>query len=256
MVGARMAASHHLSENIQHLFCMLSGKVRFQAISVPKSLPFFSWLHALHKQMGTPKRLSKEIREKEVYIYCSNASHFAVRRVPIRNIWSLEPGECIVAEEIMKRLKCEVYFPMRDVGLDLLVVKGDKHLGIQVKESRYYTNRRSKSGHVGYSWHEIKKAKFDKSRGKVNFYVFLTYLPVAEQHKISRFENKFLIIPSTELEKRMTIKDPGKMGVYRFYFHFQGSNVWDERVTVSINSELANYSKFLDAWHLIEQALK
>lgn len=39
--------------------------------------------------------------------------------MPVRNIWSLEPGECIVAEEIIKKLGCEVYFPVRDVGLDL-----------------------------------------------------------------------------------------------------------------------------------------
>ena len=56
--------------------------------------------------------------------------------MPIRNLWSLEPGECIVAEELIKRLKCDVYFPIRDVGIDLLAVKGAKHIGIQVKESR------------------------------------------------------------------------------------------------------------------------
>ena len=56
-------------------------------------------------------------------------------RLPVRNIWSLEPGECIVAEEIMKRLKYEVFFPLRDIGIDLLVVKSNKHVGIQVKES-------------------------------------------------------------------------------------------------------------------------
>lgn len=176
--------------------------------------------------------------------------------MPVRNIWSLEPGECIVAEEIMDKLKCEVYFPVRDVGLDLLVVKGDKHAGIQVKESRYYMSRRWRSGHVGHSWHQIKRAKFLKNRGKVDFYVFLTYLPLVEKHKISRFENKFLIVPTAELEKRMTVKDPGKKGVYSFCFHFEGSNVWDERVTVGIDNELTNYTKFLDAWHLIEQALK
>jgi hypothetical protein len=74
----------------------------------------------------------------------------------------LEPGECIVAEEIMDKLKCEVYFPVHDVGLDLLVVKGDKHAGIQVKESRYYMGHRWRSGHVGHSWHQIKRAKFVK----------------------------------------------------------------------------------------------
>ena len=104
--------------------------------------------------------------------------------------------------------------------------------------------------------HQIKRAKFVKNRGKVDFYVFLTYLPLVGEHKISRFENKFLIVPTAELEKRMTVKDPGKKGVYSFCFHFEGSNVWDERVTVGIDNELTNYTKFLDAWHLIEQALK
>ena len=43
--------------------------------------------------------------------------------MPVRNLWSLEPGECLVAEEILNRLKnVEVYFPIRDVGVDLLVV--------------------------------------------------------------------------------------------------------------------------------------
>jgi hypothetical protein len=54
----------------------------------------------------------------------------------------------------------------------------------------------------------------------------------------------------------MAVKDPGKKGVYSFCFHFEGLNVWDERVTVGIDNELTNYTKFLDAWHLIEQALK
>lgn len=62
--------------------------------------------------------------------------------MPIRNIWSLEPAECIVAEELTNRLRgCQVFFPLHDVGVDLLVVKGEKHLSLQVKESRYYSRR-------------------------------------------------------------------------------------------------------------------
>jgi hypothetical protein len=53
----------------------------------------------------------------------------------------LELGECIFAEEIMERLRCEVCLAVRDVGLDLLVVKVDKRLGIQVEESGYYIGR-------------------------------------------------------------------------------------------------------------------
>lgn len=56
--------------------------------------------------------------------------------MPIRNMWSLEPGECLTAEKLAKI--GEVFFPLRDVGVDLLVVKGGKHVRLQVKESRYY----------------------------------------------------------------------------------------------------------------------
>ena len=70
--------------------------------------------------------------------------------LPVRNLWSLEPGECIVAEEILNKIKdVEVFFPLRDVGVDLLVVKGKRHVGIQVKESRYYFSKTWKSGHIG-----------------------------------------------------------------------------------------------------------
>lgn len=181
--------------------------------------------------------------------------------MPVRNLWSLEPGECIVAEEILERLKgCEVYFPIHDVGVDLLVVKSDKHVGIQVKESRYYARRIWKSGHVGHSWHQIKKEKFLKR--KADFYVFLTYLPVVGEHKISRFENKFLIVPSAELEKRMTVKGAGKKETYSFCFHFgygiEDGKAWDERVkggVSTLENPLADYSEFLDAWRLVEKTL-
>ena len=96
--------------------------------------------------------------------------------MPVRNIWSLEPGECIVAEEIMDKLKCEVYFPVRDVGLDLLVVKGDKHAGIQVKESRYYMSRRWRSGHVGHSCIKSRERNSLKKGARLIFtFSSLTY---------------------------------------------------------------------------------
>ena len=176
--------------------------------------------------------------------------------MPVRNLYSLEPGECIVAEEIMKRLKgIEVYFPIHDVGIDLLVVKGNKHVGIQVKESRYYFGYVwKKSGHEGHSWHQVKRKVLES--GRADFYVFLTYLPSFGGHRMNRFENAFLVVPAEELRKRAEIKDAGRRGVYSFCFHFEGRRVWDERITVEIDDERGDYSEFLNAWHLIEQALK
>lgn len=167
--------------------------------------------------------------------------------MPVRNIWSLEPGECLAAEELLHKLQCEVFFPAHDTGIDLLAVKGAKHVGIQVKESRYFDRR------GGHSWHQVKHAKF--LRRIVDFYIFLTYLPVLGEHKVSRFDNKFLVVPSSELEKRFAVKDSGKRQIYSFYFHFEEETVWDQRVTVTRENPLTDYSEFLDAWELIREAL-
>jgi hypothetical protein len=171
--------------------------------------------------------------------------------MPIRNIWNLEPGECLAAEKLAEI--GEVFFPLHDVGVDLLVVKGEKHVGTQVKESRYYFGRQWKSGHVGHSWHQIRKEKL--LRSKVDFYIFLTYLPAYGEHKLSYFQNRFLIVPRSELNERVRIKDAGKSGIFSFCFHFEDDHVWDERVIVSLENKLTDYGRFLEAWSLIEKTL-
>jgi hypothetical protein len=167
--------------------------------------------------------------------------------MPIRNMWSLEVGECIVAEELSKRVECHVFFPIHDVGIDLLAVKGKKHASIQVKESRHHARM------GGHSWHQLYRAKFLK--GVVDFCVFLTYLPIIGEHKVSRLDQKFLIVPSSELGRRLAIKHTaGKKQVYDFYFHFEKEKVIDQRVTMQ-ESPLSDYTEFLNAWELIGKAL-
>lgn len=174
--------------------------------------------------------------------------------MPIRNLWSLESGEVVTAEAILENIEgIEVYFPLHDIGIDLLVVKGEKHVGIQVKESRYYIGRKWKSGHVGHSWHQIHEKKLFKT--KADFYVFLTYLPVYSEHRISSFQNRILIVPRIELLDRVSVKDAGKRKIFSFCFHFEDDHVWDERVTVSLENELTDYSRFLEAWNLIKEKL-
>jgi len=61
--------------------------------------------------------------------------------LPVHNLWSLEPGECIVAEELLEKLKgAEVYFTVHDVGVDLLVVRGQRHVGIQARMHSHQRN--------------------------------------------------------------------------------------------------------------------
>lgn len=158
--------------------------------------------------------------------------------MPIRNVWSLHPGECIVAETVMERLRnCEVYFPLHDVGVDLLVARGRRNVGLQVKESRYFT--RLWKGTRGHSWHHVDGKKFLRDRRRVDFYVFLTYLPRLGEYRISSFEYKFVIVPPKVLEERMKAKNPGKRNIYSFCFHFEGKKVIEKR------DKIAEYSNYL-----------
>jgi hypothetical protein len=170
--------------------------------------------------------------------------------MPIRNLWSLECGEVLTAEAIIENVKgSEVYFPLHDIGTDLLVVKGKNHVSIQVKESRYFTKRVLK-GTLGHSWHQLSKKKFLRDKGKVDFYIFLTYLLKVGEHRFNAFENKFIIIPTSELDKRIKTKNCGKKEIYSFYFNFEGKKVVEKRDVVT------DYSEYLNRWNLIKEALE
>lgn len=169
--------------------------------------------------------------------------------MPIRNLWSLETGEVVTAEAILINVKgAEVFFPLRDVGTDLLVVEGKNHVSVQVKESRYFTSRVLK-GTRGHSWHQINRKKLD--REKVDFYVFLTYYQTGGEHSPSPFEYKFVIVPTSDLEKRIreAEKKSGKKGFFSFYFNFDGKKVVEKRDVPT------DYSDYLDRWDLIKDAL-
>lgn len=163
--------------------------------------------------------------------------------MPIRNLWSLECGEIVTAEALLRNVKgSDVYFPVRDVGIDLLVVNGKKHVSIQVKESRYYPQR--------ISWHVIFRKKF-RDKKRVDFYVFLTYVPKYGNNRISMFENKFIIVPTSELDKRVNGKKVDKRGRYSFCFNFEGNRVTDKR-----DNRPIDYSDYLNRWDLIKETLE
>jgi len=167
----------------------------------------------------------------------------------IRNFWSLETGEVITAEALLRNVEgIEVYFPLHDVDVDLLVVRGSKHVGIQVKESRYYMEQEWK-GSLGHSWHHLSRKSFLRERNRVDFYIFLTYLPRYGEHRLRTFETKFVIVPTDELEKRVERKPAGKRGVYTFCFNFEGAKVMEKR------NEIADYSQYLDRWDLVSNVL-
>lgn len=177
----------------------------------------------------------------------------------VRNFWSLEPGEAIFAEELNNKFKTlvDLYFPLRDTGIDLIVVtkETNKVVTFQIKESRYYEEK-------NHAWHQEYKKNLDKNIKKVDFYIFLIYLPghLAKTKKKNTFKKYFVIIPSKDLTIKMKSKKPTKKGKYNFYFSFVNDitdKIYEIRETGSKNNPAKfDYSEYLNAWGLIKRRLK
>ncbi len=174
----------------------------------------------------------------------------------LRNMWSLNPGEVLTAQTLLKEISpCEVYFPVRDIGVDLLVVRGDRHFGIQVKESRLYIGKESKLQGRSHSWHQVSKNNIEVGgkRRLADFFVFLTYIPNTGKKKIVGFDQRYIVIPSRELQIKCESKKQYKKGTYIFYFEFDRVDlgpVWESR-----DKPQQEYGRYLDKWCLISSAL-
>jgi hypothetical protein len=174
--------------------------------------------------------------------------------MPLKNFWSLEPGEVIFVEELLKRYKgkADFYFPFKDIGIDLIgVTKNLKGIiAFQVKESRYYEQQKK-------SWHQISKKNIEKYRGKVDFYVFLIYFPKClmktNKGKRNGFEKYFVIVPEKDLLEKIKFKKARK-NTYDFHFRFGDDNKKLSDVRESGLKD-PDYSRYLNSWHLIEKKI-
>jgi len=177
----------------------------------------------------------------------------------VKNFWSFNPGETIFAEELSQKFKSqiELYFPIKDIGIDLLALTKDSRnsLSFQIKESRYYEKENS-------AWHQETGKNFVKNKDKVDFYVFVIYLPgyLAGTKKKSKFVIHFVIVPTEELLKRVKLKKANKNGTYDFYFRFEdNSQLREVRESKSIcenNPWAFDYTEYLNAWNLIDKKLR
>lgn len=145
----------------------------------------------------------------------------------------------VLTEQVLSdNVKGLQFHPNKRSGL--CVLKGCNQVSVQVRESKYHHTHESK-GKLGHSWHDIKEFDFLMDKGKVDFYIFLTYLTS---------ENKFVIVPAKDLEKLIKNKPSGQNEIYRFYFHFERKEVFE------IRDEIIDYSKYLNRWDLIKNILE
>ncbi len=174
----------------------------------------------------------------------------------VKNFWTFNAGEAIFADKLHKRFKnkIELYFPLKDTGIDLLaVVKNSRRfVTFQIKESRYYEEENS-------SWHQETRKNFEKNKNRVDFYIFVIYLPgcLANTEKKDKFIIHYVIIPTGELLKRIEFKKINKNGTYDFYFRFKDNKQLNEvRERKSVRNFKGwpfDYAKYLNAWNLIAE---
>lgn len=172
----------------------------------------------------------------------------------VKNYWSFEPGETIVAEKLMTYCKdYDFYFPLKDTGIDILGAHKTKNktLKFQVKESRYYEK-------PTHSWHQESLKNIEENKGRVDFYVFVTYIPsyLYEEQTKPSFKTEFIIIPMKDLLKLIKLKEPNKAGKYNFYFDFhreEGKIIEiREKNKVWLNNKNFDYKKYHNNWELIK----
>jgi len=169
----------------------------------------------------------------------------------------MQPGECKVAERIMgfnwfRNHGCHIAFPVKDVGIDLFVIGGDrsKAIGIQVKESREYKSLRSEP-RKSHSWHGVSEKDFRKPPSqRPDFYVFLYYKEQPSGHRM-KFKEEYVVIPFSVIEKRAKDKKASSGG-YDFYFSYDRG---EKPPLVEYRDGIVDYTEYYDQWDLIKNAL-
>jgi hypothetical protein len=83
----------------------------------------------------------------------------------------------------------------------------------------------------------------------------VAYIPKLGEHKVASFDSKYLIVPSSEIQRRARYKKPGQNNIYSFYFRFDGPKVTEIREGREATGIYFDYSEFLDNWNQIEEPL-
>ena len=103
----------------------------------------------------------------------------------IKNIWTLNVDELLVADNIkqnFKKKEYEVFFPlnsqMKDIDLLFVDLKTNKFNTIQVKGSRTYQPKvaqTKKYGDGSAAWFVIKKDAIFETSNKIDFFIFVLH---------------------------------------------------------------------------------
>jgi hypothetical protein len=183
----------------------------------------------------------------------------------LRNLWSLDPAEAVVACELQKR-KLHVFFPAKDVGIDMIVIKdvlkeNRKAVAIQVKGSRYFDWKDEFGGYGG--WFKLSRRKMERDIEIVDFYVFVLFHSKPSKTGYEKFERDFFIIPANDFNERIIhyYRGGDMVNMYLRVFEYQGEKkIIDYRGITKKNREKSlsdswrDYSTYVNNWEKLVES--
>lgn len=98
-------------------------------------------------------------------------------------------GEITAIELFQKKLGTEIYFPLKDKGIDFVAIKNDRFIQVQVKTSMFQKN--------SYFWFDLYKHKMKYSPN--TFYVFVCH--TMSRRQFMGKAGNLIIIPSLKLRE-------------------------------------------------------
>ena len=138
-------------------------------------------------------------------------------------------SELQVAGELLRR-GYDVFVPFVDTGVDLIASLDGRFILIQVKESKFYPEKR-------VFWQEIRKKAFDNTKGKDIFYIFT----------LKGTEMNYLIVPSLWIEEHAD-KFYFNMENQKWFFYFK----LEDGKALEVRKSQLNFTQFLNNWEQLK----
>ncbi len=182
----------------------------------------------------------------------------------MKTLFTVHAGEFLVGSEIEKRITgANVWVPAKDKGIDLLVSDSQnaRLVTIQVKFSRDFLVTHMEEiyqkGLLACGWWTHKHKKIQESRADLWIFVLQAFDPKKTQ---------YIIISPAELGQRFS-KIHGPMETLQSYLWVtEKGKCWEARglskkdqILIANNAftnEDRNFTRYLNAWKILEQKLK
>jgi len=170
--------------------------------------------------------------------------------VVIKNFWSLQVDEAIVAEKIKALKEVEAFFPvnsqLKDIDLIVFNLKTHRIKTVQVKSSKSW-----KSGGDEYSGQRIPINKINPKL--VDFFIFSCYFSTLTKNQ-RKITPRYVVIPTKELLDRIKKTKVVKNGICKFYFNVYKGKIADfGQLKNGIDDDKGvDYTKYRDNFKLLK----